>query len=100
MTLPNIEPIPSLVIAPSLASFFYFLDQFRHRLRRLGAFLDPRLDLFSVEFDAAGFGAGIIGAYLLDVASVAREALVADNDPVKGFFLRPMPTHPNRYAHF
>ena len=63
-----------------LAGFFLFLDQFRNRLRWLGAFFDPSVDFVLIELDAARFDSWIIGSNLFDVATVARKALVADDD--------------------
>src|SRR5437868_20651 len=83
----------------NLAGLLFSLDQFGNRLRRLGALLDPGVDLFLAEFYAARLRPRIIGANLFYITAVARKALVADDNTVKRLFLRPVAAHTNGYAH-
>src|SRR3990170_7442839 len=83
----------------NLAGRFLLFDQFRDRLARLRALLDPGLDLVSVELEPTTGCTGIIGSDLLDVAAVAREAPIAHHDAVKRPLFGSMPAHANRYTH-
>ena len=52
-----------------------------------------------VEFDRVGFRPRIVSSDLFDVTPVPREALVANDDAIKRFFLCPVAAHPNSDAH-
>src|SRR5829696_7682031 len=56
-------------------------QQGRHRLRGLGAVLEPVARALLVEDDRRGLGLRVVLADRLDRATVARRAFVGDDDP-------------------
>src|SRR5439155_18374811 len=76
------------------------LQHVLHRFGRPRTPRQPALELLAHDGDARGVGRGIVGAELLDVPAVTREARVRDDDPVKRVLLRAVARPSNRNGHF
>ena len=71
-----------LLSGSGLVAVLQDLDEVADGVRRLGAFANPRVDFLEVKLDNVGMREGVVDTHLLDVAAVARHALVGDNDAI------------------
>src|SRR3546814_10028747 len=76
---------------PYTTLFRSFLVQVADLVGQLRALPDPVVDAGDVQLDAllGARGDGVVETHALDVAAVARAALVGDDDVVKGALLGP-----------
>src|SRR5919109_178832 len=74
-------------------------QQGRDRLRRAGALLQPVLRPILVDDDQGGVRLRVVLADGLDRATVARRALVGDDNPPDRVLLRPDPAKSDSHGH-
>src|SRR5262249_7812214 len=75
------------------------LQDLAHRVRRLGADLEPVIEPHLVEAELRRSAPGIVDPELLDVAAVARAARICDDDTVERRLLGALPRQANLHGH-